>query len=526
MAVPAHDERDFEFAQKHNIPMRFVVMPEGILTEEQVELFRKGTIKNTKDILWDNQFAEDGTLVSSDEFSGLKSSQAREKMTTWVTEKNIGTEKINYKLRDWLFSRQRYWGEPIPLIHLELEDLKKLPHISDISEAKDSTLAYILKRESRPSDTECLDTCSCDGKVRVLVVNGKEHSKIFDGINSKMVCDYSLPLELPEVEKYEPAGDGNSPLVNAPEWVNVRLASNLTGKRETNTMPQWAGSCWYYLRFMDPKNGEALVDKKIVGYWQQVDEYAGGIEHAVLHLLYARFWHKVLFDIGVVPTNEPFMKLRNQGLVLGSDGEKMSKSKGNTVDPAEVIGQYSADAFRLYIMSMSAFEDAAPWSTNGVVGSQRFLEKIWNLFEQGNKKTGMDDMKVMKLLHKTIKKVGEDIENYKFNTAISALIISLNEGLPSDIELQKEWKETFIKLLAPFAPHIADELWNILGNEGSIYGKSWPQYQDFMLQDDEVTIVVQINGKVRGNFKFLNGVAQEEVSSRVHEEPEITKWLE
>jgi leucyl-tRNA synthetase len=312
MAVPAHDERDFEFAKQYGLPIRFVVMPEGILSEEQVALFRKGIIRNTDDLEWDNQYGEDGTVVASGEFSNLKSQDARAKMAEWIEENKIGVKKINYKLRDWLFSRQRYWGEPIPLVHLDIEDLKKLPHISDISESIDKNLAYILKRDPRVSEVECLDRCGCDGKIRVLVLNGMEYSKIYEGINSKIICDNALPLELPEIQNYEPAGDGNSPLINVTDWINVRLATNLTGKRESNTMPQWAGSCWYYLRFMDTTNTEALVDKKIIGYWKQVDEYVGGVEHAVLHLLYARFWHKFLFDIGVVPTNEPFSKLRNQ----------------------------------------------------------------------------------------------------------------------------------------------------------------------------------------------------------------------
>lgn len=349
-------------------------------------------------------------------------------------------------------------------------------------------------------------------------------SKIYDGLYGKIICDYRLPLELPEVQNYEPAGDGNSPLSLVPDFVIVKLASNLTGKRETNTMPQWAGSCWYYLRFMDPKNTENLVDPKIVKYWGEVDSYVGGAEHAVLHLLYARFWHKFLFDIGVVPTPEPFHRLRNQGLILGPDGNKMSKSKGNVINPDDIVAEHGADTFRLYEMSMADFKDPAPWNTDAIIGVRRFLEKTLSIFETPRFAT--DDMKAMKLLHKTIKKVTEDIENYKFNTAISGLMILLNEGLPKDSEQQMEWKESFAILLHPFAPHLAEELWSMLGETSSIFEATWPEYQEFMLVDDEVTIAIQVNGKLRGTHVFLNGVSQEEVASRVMEDPEIAKWIE
>ena len=317
-------------------------------------------------------------------------------------------------------------------------------------------------------------------------------------------------------------------------------------------MPQWAGSCWYYLRFMDPKNTENLVDPKIVKYWGEVDSYVGGAEHAVLHLLYARFWHKFLFDIGVVPTSEPFHRLRNQGLILGPDGNKMSKSKGNVINPDDIIGEHGADTFRLYEMSMADFKDPAPWNTDAIIGVRRFLEKALSIFETPRFAT--DDMKAMKLLHKTIKKVTEDIENYKFNTAISSLMILLNEGLPKDVENALEWKENFAIMLHPFAPHLAEELYQMVhtpltrgeerseggltqpsaptghlpsqGGNTSVYFASWPEYQEFMLVDDEVTIAIQVNGKLRGTHTFLNGVSQEEVAARVMEDPEIAKWTE
>lgn len=532
MAVPAHDERDFEFAKKM-----------GLRVVESV---------SGGDTL---PFTDDGILVCSAEFTGLSSAEARRKLAEKAESEGFGKKKTNYKLRDWLFSRQRYWGEPIPLIHIDIENLKKLPHITDISEATNPNLAYILKRA--PISGEACTGATCGDKVRELVIGGKAVSKIYDGLYGKIICDYNLPLELPEVTGYEPAGDGNSPLALVPSFVDVKLADNLSGKRETNTMPQWAGSCWYYLRFMDPANDRFLVDPKLAEYWGEIDSYVGGAEHAVLHLLYARFWHKFLFDIGVVPTDEPFRQLHNQGMILAYAYErengglvandcieerngkyyeiatqkevkkivaKMSKSLKNVVNPDSIVEEYGTDTFRLYEMYMADFKDSAPWNTEAIIGVRRFLDKSLAIFE--SPRFAADDMKAMKLLHKTIKKVGEDIEAFKFNTAIAALMILLNEGLPRDPENALEWKENFAILLHPFAPHLAEELWNMIGKTASVFEAGWPEYQEFMLIDDEVTIAIQVNGKLRGTHVFLNGVSQEEVALRVMEDPEITKWTE
>ena len=297
-------------------------------------------------------------------------------------------------------------------------------------------------------------------------------------------------------------------------------------------MPQWGGSCWYYLRYMDSKNPDALAGKEAIDYWQNVDEYVGGAEHAVLHLLYARFWHKVLYDIGVVPTIEPFHKLTNVGLILGPDGNKMSKSKGNVINPNDIVSEYGADTLRLYEMSMSAFTDAAPWNPDAIIGVRRFLDKAYSTIVE-DKNKAKDDMRAMKLLHKTVKKVGEDIVAYKFNTAISALQILLNEGIPTDDEFATEWSERFAIMLHPFAPHMAEELWSKLpldkGGRGdfvSIYNAEWPEYDEWMLVDDEVTIAIQINGKLRGTYTGLNGVMQDEVSAYAHETADIAKWLD
>lgn len=471
MAVPAHDERDGEFARKYDLPI-----------VQSIECSLPFDVNN-----WKKEYGDDGICIAL----GVPSEQARKIFIEKAESEGFGSKKVNYKLRDWLFSRQRYWGEPIPLIHLSMDDVKNLPHISDITEATDANLAYILKRE--PQSGEDTTGVLCNGKVRELIIGGQVFSKIYDGINGKIVIDSRLPVTLPNVEKYEPAGDGQSPLATVPDWVNVTLASNLVGKRETNTMPQWGGSCWYYLRYMDNKNSDALAGQDALAYWNNVDEYVGGAEHAVLHLLYARFWHKVLYDAGIVPTKEPFQKLVNQGMILAyayerQDGglvavdlvqeregkfieietglevkqvvAKMSKSLKNVVNPNDIVREYGADTLRLYEMNMGAFTDTAPWNPDAIVGVRRFLDKAYSAYTDG-KNTAKDDMKAMKLLHKTVKKVGEDIVGYKFNTAISALMILLNEGIPTDAEFTSEWKEKFAILLHPFAPHMAEELWSL-----------------------------------------------------------------
>lgn len=439
-------------------------------------------------------YKEDGVLVNSQEFDWLSSAEARDKLTEFAEKNWFWTKKINYKLRDWLFSRQRYWGEPIPLIHISNEDYEKLPHISDMSEDMKENTAYIFDKRGTPKRCK---NCDCTGGCVKLIINGKAFSKVYDWLYGKIICDYTLPLKLPQVDDYEPSGDGNSPLAKIDDFVHVKLADNLSGKRETNTMPQWGGSCWYYLRYMDPDNDKKLVNPEIEKYWGQVDSYVWGAEHAVLHLLYARFWHKFLFDIGVVSSNEPFYRLRNQWLILAhafqrkngwliandlveekngkyyliESGEevnriisKMSKSLKNVINPDEIVERYWADALRLYEMYMADFKDAAPWDTKWIVGVSRFLDKVWRLFME-EKRFAPSDEEAMKTLHKTIKKVSEDIENYKFNTAIAQLMICVNMGLPKDEKLQAEWSKKFLVLLHPFAPHIAEELYQEMRKE-------------------------------------------------------------
>lgn len=540
MAVPAHDERDHEFAIKYLLDIKKSITP----------------IKWESNIL-EYAFSEYWILVDSWDFTWMTTEEAKIKMAEFAQEKWFGHKKVNYKLRDWLFSRQRYWGEPIPLIHLEMDQVKKLPHISDIKEATDKNTAYILKRPALK--WECLDWVSCSWMIRELIINKEVFSKIYDWLYWKIVCDYRLPLELPEVQEYAPSWDWHSPLVKVDSFVNVKLADNLLGKRETNTMPQWWGSCWYYLRFMDPKNDDVIVDKDVVNYWWEVDSYVGWAEHAVLHLLYARFWHKFLFDIWVVPTDEPFYRLKNQWLILAHAFErknwwllandlveeidwkyyeistkeevnrivsKMSKSLKNVINPDDIVAEFWADSLRLYEMYMAEFKDSAPWDTKWIIWVRRFLEKSERLFTFESKKSTNSDEFTMKLLHKTIKKVWEDIENYKFNTAIAALIILVNNWLPNNEKLELEWKNSFVIMLWAFAPHLAEELWERLANKKSIFLAKWPEYDEKMTIDDTIEIWVQVLGKLRWTIQISKDAAQDEVLKLAKENENVSKWLE
>jgi leucyl-tRNA synthetase len=544
MAVPAHDERDFEFAKKYNLPIKQVIVPKN---NEEVEL----------------PFTEYGILINSWKFSWLTSEQAKKELTSYAGEKWFGHKKVNYKLRDWIFSRQRYWWEPIPLIHLKDEDIDKLPVISDLSQAKDLNLAYILKRPEKEWEN-VLESAKCPDTwlVRELVIWWKVFSKIYDGLEGKIVCDYNLPLELPEVEKYEPAGDGQSPLARIDDWVNVKLADNLSWKRETNTMPQWWWSCWYYLRYMDPHNDEQIVNPEIEKYWGSVDSYVWGAEHAVLHLLYARFWHKFLYDIGVVSTDEPFYRLRNQWLILAYAYQKknwglvpvdlveernwkyyhketweelekvvakMSKSLKNVVNPDDIVNEYGADSLRLYEMYMSDFKDAAPWDTKGIIWVRRFLDKVARYFIENQPKLAKNDNEAIRLLHKSIKKVSSDIENYKFNTAIAQLMILLNYWIPKDKNLAKQWKENFIKLLHPFAPHLAEEIYqnylDIENKKESVFFEPWPEYDENLAKDDVLTIAIQVMWKLRWTIQVPADASREEILEKAKQEPNVKKWI-
>jgi len=420
MAVPAHDQRDWEFAMKFGLPI--------------IEVIEGGDVTKAA-------YTGDGKHVRSDFLDGLNNEQAIAKMIEWLETNGKGRGKVTYKLRDWLFSRQRYWGEPIPILHLE------------------------------------------DGTMKPL-------------------SEDDLPLLLPDVDEIHPSGTGESPLANVTEWVNtIDPETGMKARRETNTMPQWAGSCWYYIRYIDPHNKERLVDPELAKKWLPVDLYVGGAEHAVLHLLYARFWHKVLYDIGVVPTKEPFQKLVNQGMILGTNNEKMSKSRGNVVNPDDIVRDYGADTLRMYEMFMGPLEATKPWSETGVEGIYRFLNRVWRLFigEDGKLNPKItdeaSDKNFMRVWHKTVKKVTEDYEQLRFNTAISQLMIFVNEAYKAE-KLPRQAMEHFVQLIAPITPHIAEELWERLGHEGGISYVPWPQYDEVYTKDDEIEIVIQVKGKI------------------------------
>lgn len=479
MAVPAHDERDYAFAKKFNLPIIEVIQSEQGVEKEA--------------------YTGDGNLINSDILNGLNVEDAKAKIIKFLEDKKIGYAKTTYRLRDWVFSRQRYWGEPIPIVH-------------------------------------------CD-KCGVVPVPEDQ-----------------LPLMLPKVEKFEPSGTGESPLANVEEWVNTTCpACGGPAKRETNTMPQWAGSCWYYLRFMDPRNDKALVDPEIEKAYGPVDCYIGGAEHAVLHLLYARFWHKVLYDLGVVHTKEPFQKLRHQGMILAfsyrdengnyhgydeidftdpanpklkatgaalsSMVEKMSKSKKNVVNPDDILQEYGADAFRAYEMFMGPFEATKPWDIHGIEGVSRFLKRIYTWASE----LKITDIKLPKeleiLKHKTIKKIGEDIESFSFNTAISAMMIFFNE-LSKHKEIDEDTLTVFLKLLHPFAPHITDEIWQNTGKETFLLKERWPTYNEALLTEEEVEIGVQINGKIKDRVKIVASASKEQHETAALNSDKIKTLLE
>ena len=458
MAVPAHDERDFEFAEKYGLKIKTSI------GQKQGNRILAGA---------KSCFTADGYLVDSGEFTGLSSGEARLKLTTWLEKNNLGSSKINYKIKDWVFSRQRYWGEPIPLIH-----------------------------------------CSKCGIVAVP--------------------EKSLPLKLPEVESYEPSGTGESPLAGIHDWVNT-ICPKCGGaaKRETNTMPQWGGSCWYYLRYIDPKNDLALVDKDKEKYWSPVDFYVGGAEHATRHLIYARFWHKFLFDIGVVNYEEPFTRLQQVGLIIGEDGRKMSKRWGNVVNPSEIALKYGADSLRVYEMFMGPFSQAVVWNSNGLVGARKFLEKVENLLSNFSPKLEpeIEEEKIVSLLHKTIKKVQSDIESFSFNTAVSALMIFINECTSykqtnEKLPLKKDNLKIFITILSPFAPHLAEEIWQILGEKASIFYSTWPEFSEELARDKLINLIVQVNGKLRAMMEVEAEISEEEAFRLVLENEKVKAHID
>ena len=656
--VAAHDERDFAFAQKYDLPIVEVVKSTG----KDVE---RGSRKELLEA-----FCSDGVLINSGEFDGLASQQAREKIAYWLTKNNAGGEQINYKLRDWIFSRQHYWGEPIPLVYCEkcakikpkvllihgiyghskenwfpwfkeemeargyevlIPDLPNNEHptldewvnaLNKLDIKKDDRLfvvghslgaptacQFVLRRNAvveklilvgptgvsqGPTNWKNLLAAGCDdeslkcikqfnaenrnlAKLNDLVAAGislyfsnndpyiplevqndykglKSTVKIFDqrghfnedaGIKDlpeileEFPADLNLgwvplpekdlPLELPKIDKYEPSGTGESPLVKIISWVNTKCPRcGGPAKRETDTMPNWAGSNWYFIRYTDPHNDKALADKEKINYWLPVDWYNGGMEHTTLHLLYSRFIYKFLYDIGIVPQSEPYQKRTSHGMVLAEDGQKMSKSFGNVINPDEIIEKYGADTLRLYEMFMGPFDEAISWSTASLVGCARLVNRVWELGQNINKDNDCENNDLKKLLHKTIRKVSQDMENLKFNTAISALMILVNameeqkQNLPHDVFI------SFLMILSPFAPHLTEELWhNLAGasDDQSISAQSWPQYDPKLIQDEEIELIVQINGKLRDKIIVQRNMKEDEVKALVLQGEKIKKHL-
>ena len=432
MAVPAHDQRDYEFATKFGI--------------EIIPVLEGGDIQK-------EAFVGDGVHINSEFLNGLNKKDSIDKIINWLEEKNIGKKKVNYKLREWIFARQRYWGEPIPIVYL-------------------------------------------DDEMRAL-------------------ADSDLPLVLPELEDYAPSKSGASPLDKATNWVNTSFEGK-AAKRETSTMPGSAGSSWYFLRYIDPRNNDEFANKKLLEYWMPVDLYVGGPEHAVGHLLYSRFWNNYLYNKGLVPVKEPFYKLRHQGMILGTNGEKMSKSKGNVINPDDMVKQFGADSLRIYEMFMGPLESSKPWDPNGIDGSKKFLDRVWRLYTESNKIHDCKNKNLEQVYHFTVKKVTNDYETMNFNTAISQMMIFINTVYKED-SFPLEYAEGFLKLLNPVAPHITEELWQFLGHENTISYEKWPEYIEEKTKNNEITLPIQFNGKLKATITISPDEDEESIKTKVHE---------
>jgi len=444
MVVPAHDKRDYEFVKKYGIEIREVISGGDVSKEA---------------------FVDYGLLVNSGEFNGLKSEEAVKKITEWLVKNKLGKKTINYHLRDWVFSRQHYWGEPIPIIHCE--------------------------------------------KCGIVPVEEKD-----------------LPIKLPFVKNYKPTDTGESPLAAIKEWVNVKCPKcGGPAKRETDTMPTWAGSNWYYVRYCDPKNNKKLADMKKLKYWMSVDLYNGGMEHTTLHLLYSRFVYKFLYDIGVVPESEPYQKRRSHGIVLAADARKMSKSFGNVINPDDIVKKYGADTIRLYEMFMGPYEEATNWSSESLEGCYRFLKRTWNIFND-KKKIGKTTVKeLVQKINYTIKKISDDLDNMKFNTAVSTMMEFINAWSEKENILSKKDAESFLKILAPFCPHITEELWSKLNHKTSIFKEKWPKYDEKLIKKETIEMVIQINGKVRDKIEVSAEISKEEAEKLALNSKKIKTWL-
>jgi len=482
MMVPAHDKRDWDFSDAHNLPKKCVIYPRTVwgidrdfdpLQKKKVfeEEERKIDLRFSEILAGNEAYTEYGRLLDSGEFTNLESEEAIAKITNWLEERGLGKKKVEYKLRDWIFSRQHYWGEPIPIIHCE--------------------------------------KCGSTSSPQAVPVPEKD-----------------LPVKLPYVKNYQPTDTGESPLATIKEWVNVKCPKcKGPAKRETDTMPNWAGSSWYFLRYCDPKNNKAFADYKKLKYWTPVDLYNGGMEHTTLHLLYSRFWHRFLYDLKLVPTPEPYAQRRSHGMVLAEDGQKMSKSRGNVINPDEIIKIYGTDALRIYEMFMGPFDQAISWSQNGLVGCHRFLSRVCNLFNE-KRKTAKSNKEIISKLHQLTKKVSNDLEEMKFNTAIAAFMEFINFWQQPEQALSPKDAEIFLKLLSPFAPHLAEELWQGLGHKKSIFLEKWPKYDPRLTREESFELVVQINGRVRDAISAPIDISEEDAKKLALNSEKVQKWFE
>jgi leucyl-tRNA synthetase len=463
MVVPAHDKRDFDFAKNYGLPIKKV-------------------IEGGKDL----PFVDYGTLVNSGEFSGLSSKEAMEKITGWLEKRGLGKKSVQYKLRDWVFSRQHYWGEPIPLVFCE----------------------------------------NCKKRIESGNYKKNEFSQ-GEILNPGWIAlpEKELPLKLPYLKKYQPSGTGESPLALVSEWVETKCPKcGHLAKRETDTMPNWAGSNWYFMRYCDPKNDKKLADPQKLKYWLPVDWYNGGMEHTTLHLLYSRFIYKFLYDIKVAPTPEPYQKRTSHGIVLGEDGRKMSKSFGNVINPDEIIKKYGADTLRVYEMFMGPFDQTIAWSSEGVKGVFRFLNRVWNLVLEC-RKNKKSSQRAIKEIHKLNKKIEEDLEMMKFNTAVSAFMEFSNFANSNKKEIGREVIERFLVLLAPFAPHLSEELWHQLGHKTSVHKQKWPKWNPRLIEEEKITLVIQVNGKIRDKIEVRADISEREVKELALSQEKIKKWI-
>lgn len=582
MAVPAHDERDFEFAKKFGLEIKQVIAPTEI--DSAIEMM-------------DKAYTDKGVLINSEEFNGLTSEDAGRKITSDLQAKKIGKPKVNYHLRDWVFSRQHYWGEPIPVVFCRQCAMKDIKIKNSINFYQDEIWEAILRGDKtiesramnpeepdryfgdvKPGDVVEFVNKNSEDKAYALIKKIIKYNNVKELFEDKPVLDRvwtgkspktlkqaeqtydalaegylekvnkngivcwefelyeaektvpvpqdQLPIELPQVEKYQPTDTGESPLAEVDKWVNtICPVCGGPAKRETDTMPNWAGSSWYYLRYMDPSNDRAFADRKKLDYWKQVDLYNGGMEHVTLHLLYSRFWHKFLYDIKQVPTSEPYQKRVAHGMILAEDGRKMSKSLGNVINPDDVVKEYGADTLRIYEMFMGPYADAIPWDTKGIKGVRRFLDKVWNLAEHVKKNDSESQKDIESMLHKTIKKVTIDIDEMHFNTAVSQMMIFINQVIKNQLISQKQF-EKFIIILSVFAPHMCEEIWHNLGHNQSIFVNSWPEFDRKLIIEDEIELPIQINGKVRDKIMIDNNMKEDQIKELALKSEKIKTYIE